>query len=42
MVLMFRPKGKKGETEWVPLKEILWAWHASASYSQAYKWQLNE
>jgi len=40
MVLMFKPEGKKGETEWVPIKEIFWIWNASAEYSDVYKWQL--
>jgi hypothetical protein len=42
MVLMFRPEGKKGETQWVPIKEILWTWTASAGYSQSSNWQLYE
>ncbi len=32
MVLMFRPEGKKADTEWVPIKEILWQWKARAVF----------
>lgn len=42
MVLMFRPRGKKKETQWVPIKEILWTWTSSAGYSRSSNWQLYE
>lgn len=36
MVLMFRPNGKKRNTQWVPIKEIFWKWEAEAQYKTAF------
>ena len=36
MVLMFRPNGKKRNTQWVPMQEIFWKWEAEAEYTRVF------